>query len=156
MLSAKQVAPGQTGQIEVTVKTEGVSGALSKTVTVFTNDPHLPQVVLTINAVVQPEFELKERSVFFGNVPKGKEVSKELLITIAPDNNVKLTGAESTDGDIAARLEPVPDSNGKKIKLIVTMKPDAKEGYHAGIIVIKTSSTRTPELRIMARGIVTP
>ena len=133
-----------------------MSGGLSKTVTVYTNDPHQPQVVLTVTALVQPEFELNERSVFFGNLPKGKEVSKELLITIASDNKVKLTGAESTDRDIVARLEPVPDSNGKRIKLIVTMKPDAKEGYHTGTIVIKTSSTRAPELRVMVRGIVSP
>lgn len=154
MLSAKQIAPGQTGEIQVTVKTEGLSGPLSKSVTVFTNDLHAPQVLLSLSAIVQPEFELKEHSVFFGVAPKGKEVTKELLITIAAEKDLKLIAAASTDDDITARLEPVPDSNGKKIKLIVTMKPGAKEGFHGGTLVIKTSSTRNPELRLMVRALV--
>ena len=154
MLSAKQIAPGQTGEIQVTLMTEGMSGPLIKSITVYSNDPRAPQVVLTVSAVIQPEFELKERSVFFGSAPKGKEVSKELLITIAADRDLKLTHVESTDEDVAARLEPVPDSNGKKIRLIVTMKPGAREGFHSGTIVIKTSSTRNPELRVRVQGLV--
>ena len=154
MLSAKQIAPGQAGEIQVTIRTEGLSGPVSKSVAVYSNDPHAPQVLLSLSAVVQPEFELREHSVFFGNAPKGKEVSKELLITIAAEKNLRLTGAESSDGDIAVRLEPVPESNGKKIKLIVIMKPGAREGFHSGTIVIKTSSTRNPELRIMVRAVV--
>ncbi len=156
MLSAKQIEAGQTGQIAVTVKTEGVTGALSKSATVFTNDPRQPLVVLTVNAIVEPEFGLTGRSIFFGSIPKGKEVSREVLITIAPENSARLTGAESTDPDFSARLEPVPDSGGKKVKLIVSMKPDAKEGYHAGTVVIKTSSPRIPELKVAVRGIVAP
>ena len=154
MLSAKQIAPGHTGEIQVTVKTEGLSGPLSKSVTVFSNDPRTPVVVIALSATIQPEFELKERSVFFGSAPKGKELSKDLIITIAAEKDLKLTGAESSDADIVARLEPVPDSNGKKIKLVVTMKPEAKEGYHRGTVVVKTSSLRNPELKIMVLAVV--
>jgi len=154
LLSAKRIAPGQTGEIQVTVKTEGLSGPLSKSVAVYSNDPLAAQVVLMVSAVIQPEFELKERSVFFGSAPKGKELSKDLIIIIAAEKDLKLTGAESSDAEIAARLEPVPDSNGKRIKLIVTLRPEAKSGYHSGTVVIKTSSVRNPELKIMVLAVV--
>jgi hypothetical protein len=154
LLSAKQILPGQNGQIEVTVKTEA-SGPISKTVAVLSNDPRQPQIVLGITAVVQPEFELSDRMVFFGNVPRGQEASKEILITIPPDKNIKILNAESTDENFTARLEPVPDSNGKKVRLIVKLKPTAAEGYHPGTVVLKTSSARSPEVKITVRAIVT-
>ncbi len=154
MLSAKQIPPGQVGQIEVSLKTE-VGGPISKTVTVTSNDPRQPQIVLGISAVVQPEFEISERMVFFGSAPKGKESSKELLITIPPDKDIKILSAESSDENFTAQLEPMRDSNGKKYRLIVKLKATAADGYHPGTIVVKTSSRRSPEIRIIVRAIVT-
>ncbi len=154
MLSAKQVAPGETGEIEVSVKTEGVTAAINKTVTVTTNDPQNQQVVLSLTAVVEPEFVLSERTIFFGNVPRGKETTKEILITISADRPVKLVSAEATDANFTARLEPVAEMNGKKSRLIGVMRPDAKDGYHFGWLVVKTSSPLTPELKISVRGTV--
>jgi hypothetical protein len=153
LLSAKQIPPGQSGQIEVSVKTEA-AGAINKTVAVFTNDPRQQQIVLGISAVVQPEVDLSDRLVFFGSVPKGSEAVKELLVTIPPDKNIKVLGAESTDDNFSVRLEPVPDSNGKKFKLVVKLKSTAPEGYHPGMVVLKTSSSRSPEVKITVRAIV--
>ncbi len=154
MLSAKQVEPGKSGEIAVEVKTEGVT-ALSKSVTVSTNDPKQPTVILTITAVVQPEI-ICDKSIYFGSAPKGKEVVKEILITLPQDKPVRLLSATSTDQNVSVRLEPVPNSNGKKMKLVAVQKADAKDGYHFGIILIKTTSQLTPELKISERGMVTP
>lgn len=153
MLSAKQVAPGQTGEIEISIKTEGVT-ALNKTVTVLTNDPRNQQVVLSITAAVEPEFALSERTIFFGNVPRGKEATKELVITVTTDKPLKVLSAESTEPSFAVRLEPMAGTNGKKTKVHAALKPDAKEGYHFGSLVIKTGSPLTPELKIPVRGMV--
>ncbi len=153
MLSAKQVAPGQTGEIEVSVSTEGIA-AVNKTVTVMTNDPRQRQVVLNITAEVEPEFVPSERTINLGNVPKGREESRSIVITIAVDRAVRLLSAESNEASFAARLDPVAGTEGKKVKLICVMKADANEGYHFGILVVKTSSPFTPELKIPVRGMV--
>ncbi len=155
MLSAKQIAPGQTGEIAVTVKTEGLS-VINKTVTVRSNDPKQPQVVLNMTAIVEPEFQLSERSVYFGSVPRGKEVVKDLTVTIPPDKSAKLLSVESTDQYVAAKMEPLAGSDGKKYKVTIVQRADAKDGYHFGMIVIKTTSSLTPELKIPVRGMVTP
>ena len=154
MLSAKQVAPGQTGKIEVNVKTEGQT-SLHKSVIVMTNDPRQPQLTLSLVATVVPEFALSERAIYFGNVPRGKEVVKELLITVPPEKQVKILSAESTDQYVTVRLEPVQGANGKQVKLVAVQKADAKDGYHFGLVVVKTTSTLNPELKIPVRGIVT-
>ena len=155
MLSAKQIAPGQTGEIEISIKTEGQT-ALHKTVSVTSNDPRQPQLQLAITAVVEPEFLLSERSIYFGSVPRGKGAAKELEITLPPGKQVKLLTAESTDAAVTVKLEPVANSGGRKFKLTAVQKADAKDGYHFGMVSIKTTSSLTPQLNIPVRGMVTP
>ena len=153
MLSAKHIAPGRTGEIEVTVHTENQS-VVNKSITVTTNDPKNQEIVLSLTASVEPEFTLSERAIYLGSVPKGKGASKELVITVADGKDAKPMSAETTDENVSVRLEPVAGSNGKRFRLNVTQRPDAKDGYHYGIILVKTSSRLNPELKIPVRGMV--
>lgn len=159
-----KVAPGQSGQIKVEIKTENFASqsrkldetiSVSKTVTVRTNDAGHPQVVLTVNFDVAPEIVASEPAMDFGKNPRGKEVARELTLEIAPDRPVKLLSAVSTDASVSARLEPLEGAGEKKYRLIATLKPTAAEGVHFGNIVIKTTSRLKPQLIINIRGIVT-
>lgn len=154
MLSAKQVQPGATGQIEAVVKTEGAVGRIEKHITVRSNDPRQPELNLAVIAVVEPEFTLSDRTIYFGSVAKGKEVVKEVVISIPPDKSVKVVSAQSSDKNVVVKLEPVSGSNGKTFKVIATQKADADEGYHFGVLNVKTTSTYTPEINIPVRGMV--
>lgn len=159
-----KISPGQTGTIAAEITTEGLTAlsktleetvGISKTITVRSNDPAQPQVVLTLMAVVTPEFVLSEPQIFFGSVQAGKEATKEILLEISPERSIRLLGATSTDGHFAARLEPVPGSDNKKFRIIGVQKPAAGEGMRHGIIVIRTSSQWKPELKIPVQVIVT-
>jgi hypothetical protein len=154
LLSAKQVTPGKTGEIEITVKTDGLT-AINKIVTVSTNDPRQPSVQLTLAGMVEPEFALSERNIYFGSNPKGKQVVKELLITVHPQRDSKIVGASTDDANVTVTLEPVAGSGGKKYRLVAVQKPETKEGYHFGTILLKTTSARSPEVRLSVRGMVT-
>ena len=154
MLSAKQVQSGKSGQIEVSVNTQGLMGALDKSVNITTNDPRQPVVTLNVKAIVEPEISVSEPSIYFGTVPKGKEVTKEIYITLPADKPIRILSAESMDQNVAVKIEPVPGTNGKKAKLKATQKADAKIGYHFGRIVVKTTSSLTPEISIYVRGVI--
>ncbi len=159
-----KISPGQTGTIAAEITTEGLTSwsktleetvGISKTITVRSNDPAQPQVVLTIMAVVVPEFVLSEPQIFFGSVPKGQEATKEIRIKLSTEKPIRLLGATSTDGHFAARLEPIPETDDKEFKIIGMQKPTAGEGTHQGTILIRTSSQWKPELKIPVRGTVT-
>jgi len=148
-LSAKQIQAGQSGQIEVVLDTAGLTGAVDKPVHVLTNDPRRPSVSLSMRADVQPEIILSSPSLYFESVPKGKEeVVKEVLISIPAEKSIKILSAESTEESITVKLEPVPDSDGKKVKLIATQKAGGETGYHMESVIVKTTSYLTPELSI--------
>jgi hypothetical protein len=158
-----KLAPGQTGQIEVKVTTTGLAAGLtnvaeavpvSKAITVKSNDPRQPQVVLTVNSNIYQEIAISEPTIYFGSNPRGQQVTKELLLEITPDKPIKLLGAISTDENVTVKLEPVAGSNAKKFKVIAVQKPTAVEGYHLGEIRISTSSPLKPEIKIPVRGLV--
>ncbi len=159
-----KVPPGQSGQIKVEIKTEGFAAqsrtldetlAMTKTVIVRTNDAKQAQVVLSVNFSVAPEIVVSEPSIYFGSNPRGREVTKELTVEIAPDRAIKLLSAVSTDASVTVRMEPVAGSGDSKFRLIMLQKPTAPEGAHVGNIVIKTTSKFKPQLIITVRGIVT-
>lgn len=154
MLSAKRIEPGQSGRIEASVKTEGVQGKLAKTVTVTSNDPRQPQIILNITALVEPEFQLSDRSLYFGVVSKGTEVVKELTVTVPEGRKVKVVGVESTDQYVSVQLQPAPGTGDRTYKILARQTPDAKEGYHFGNLLIKTTSSLTPELKVPMRGMI--
>jgi len=155
LLSKNKIGPGNSGEIEVVIATKDLPPSeLSKTVSVMSTDRKQPNVVLTLTAVVEPEFVISEPSIYFGNVPRGHEVTKEILITIPPNKSHKLLEASSTDADVTVKMEPVAGSNGKQFKVIVVQKAGAAEGFHNGTLVVKTTSAVRPELKISVRSLV--
>jgi uncharacterized protein (DUF58 family) len=50
----REIAPGKSGSVHATVETKNLSGAITKTITVVSNDPERPQVALTLKADVRP------------------------------------------------------------------------------------------------------
>jgi len=164
LLTAKTLAPGQSGQLDVKVVTSDVTAAsrslsqavsLLKTVTVTTNDRKQPSVIVVVKAVIVPEIAVSESRIFFGSHPQGEEIVKEVVVEITPEKPIKLIGATSTEDSVTARLEPIPDSGDKKIKVIATLKPTASEGLHQGFVLVNTSSPLKPQLKIPIRGTVT-
>jgi len=164
LLTAKTIAPGQSGRLDVKIATADVTASsrllsqtvsIIKTVTVTTNDRKQPSVILVLKAVIAPEIVLSERSIDFGIHRRGQEISSEVLVEITPDKPISLSGATSTDDSVMARLETVPDSGEKKIKVIATLKVTAREGQHQGFVLVNTSSALKPQLKIPIRGTVT-
>jgi hypothetical protein len=137
--------------LEISIDTGSMSGAIEKLVNVKTNDPENPAVSLSIKAVIEPEIGISEETIFFGRTPQGKQIEKEIEISIAPGKQLKILSARSEDPQVAVRLEPALP----KYKLIVVQKADAKPGYHFGKIVIKTDSRYRPEIAIYESGEVT-
>jgi hypothetical protein len=151
LLSAKQIAPGKNGRLEIVIETGSMAGAIEKLVNVKTNDPENPVVGLSIKAVIELEINISEPTIFFGRAPQGKQITKEIEISFAPGKSLKILSARSEDAKVAVRIEPALP----KYKLVAVQKADAKPGYHFGKIIIKTNSRYNPEIAIYESGEVT-
>ena len=92
----KTIAPGQTGKIHAEVDTATFNGPISKSVTVFTNDPDAAQLDLTVRAKVEPFIQAKPGYARYITV-QGEEKTGTIAQTIwAPDGtSFDVTGVES-------------------------------------------------------------
>ncbi len=152
MLSAKRTPAGKSGRIEVKIDTRSLSGTVEKLVSVSTNDPGHTVIMLSVKADVQPEIALSDSMIYFGIAPAGKEIRREILITLPAGKAIKVLSVSSTDQSVTVKLEPVPGSDGKKLRLIAIRKADARPGDHYGTIVLKTNSPLTPDIFVYASG----
>jgi hypothetical protein len=150
LLSAKEIAPGKSGQIEVKVDTKYMEGAIEKFVYVNTNDRRNPDITLSLKAVVEPEIVLSDSIIFFDAAPSGKPTTKEILLSIAPGKSVQILGVRSDDPALTATLNPAPGSGATKYRLIAVRKAAVNPTYHAENIIIKTTSRYLPEITIPA------
>ncbi len=79
--SAKEIAPGEFGQIEVIFKTAGYVGASrQRPFPSYSNDPLNPTTELNLTGKVKLEIEINPSSVLFGDIPKHTQVTKQFEI----------------------------------------------------------------------------
>ena len=147
-LSDKQIQPGQSSRIEISIDTTFLIGAVEESTHIITNDPRRRSVSFSIKAEVQPEISLSSPSIYFGDVPEGEQVAREVILTVMAEKTIEILSAESSEKSVVVKLEPLPGSGGKKVKLTATHKGDGEIGYRSGSITVKTTSTITPELLI--------
>jgi len=155
LLSAKKVAAGKSGRIEMKVDTASLSGIVEKSVFVTTNDPQNEIVKLTIKAEIEPEVILSDAAIFFGDSPRGKELRRELLMTVPRAKSIKIHSVRSTDPAVSVRIEGVDGSDGKNMRLIAVRKANAPIGPHFGKIIVRTLGGRVREIVIYESGNVT-
>jgi len=147
-LSDTQIPVGQSSRIEMSVDTTLLTGAIEESVHIITNDPRRRSVLFSIKADVQPEIRVSSPSIYFGDVSEGEQITQEVMLTVMTEKSIEILSAESSEEDVAVKLEPIPGSGGNKVKLIATHKGEGRTGYRSGSITVKTTSTITPELFI--------
>jgi hypothetical protein len=159
----KTIAPGQTGKIHAEVDTATFNGPISKSVTVFTNDPDAAQLDLTVRAKVEPFIQAKPGYARYITV-QGEEKTGTIAQTIwAPDGtSFDVTGVESpypflkTSFREAKPEERVPDVQGKQWRIDMTLSSDAAVGALADHVRIATTHPKQKLVTIPVSGFVRP
>jgi hypothetical protein len=145
-----QIPPGQVGHVDVTLDTTRVEGAVSRQVIIATNDPHLPEVALTVDATVVPEFVLSARYLDLGRLPANSRQRRELRIQAR--SSARVLTISCSDPQVVLEVQPsLPSAD---VRIQVTQRGGASLGPHLGNVIVATSSLRMPELRIPLRGSV--
>ena len=106
------LAPGEGGDIKTTFNSKGYSGEVKKVITVYSNDPDMPQATANLLVKVNQEISLSQQSIFFSGLLKDQKDSKSLDLTAASAAPLKITKAESDNAALRAwaRDRTVPAS----------------------------------------------
>ena len=131
-LPKKVFNPGEASQIEVSFKPKG-SGRQAKRITIFSNDPDQPIVVLTIEADVTQFLPTEPNLVRFEGIMTGEAAQEELtLIPLDPDATIDRVYVSG----LAARYFSagiVPTAEGKRgssRRININLLPETPWGSH--------------------------
>jgi hypothetical protein len=157
-LAKKTYAPGESGSIKVEFNPHNRRGPQHTTVTVTTDDPQHPTVILEIKSEVKPVVSFEPQMIAIGVTPRGtpKTFSTKIVSRVM---DLKFLSATPNLGMLEAKLgEPKQvEVNGEKmieVPLDVTVKGDAAVGPVVGNVSVRTSDPNRI-LNLMVSGEVT-
>jgi hypothetical protein len=144
----RELAPGGEGLIHFTLDTAALRGPFKGQITVFLNDPDLPEADLNFEGVVIPPVEVSPLPAFFVSGPRGKETSASLEIINHEPQPLRIVKIEHPTESFTTVLETLQP--GQRYKLTLTLKPHGPSGRKTEPITVATSSDAQPTLEIAA------
>ena len=145
------VAPGETSAITASLDTRFEHGPTTRTITVATNDPKAPSIVLTLKGDIRQPVEANPADVDFGAVKHGTEISRQVTISpLVADRNFKVISVSNANRNIQAGLAPRTDGKPGAILTVTLLKTMPAGGFDD---MVKIATSRTP-VEVTVFGVV--
>ena len=144
------VLPGMSEGVIVILKGVPDTGAISKNIKIYSNDPDTPVYTLKLLGEIVEDITINTRQISFGFIPKGKKVKMELGVKPRPGFKLEIKDVISSSPDISIKYKK--DEKENKYVVGVTLKDTATVGVLTGNIQILTNSERQSRVIIPVSG----
>lgn len=143
--------PGGTGVIAVRVRTDAVAGPVTRSFTVFSNDPAAPAQRLEVAATVTPLVLVEPRQLYLGEVARGARPAKSVRLSFPRDAAARAVAAESRGAIVA----PVWVGAEAAVRSLgVAIAADAPAGPFSETVTVRTTHPQRPHVEIVVAGVV--
>jgi len=165
------IPPGQTRPMYIQIDPFKINGwDATKTLTIWSNDPAQPNVMIEVTSHIEPEFELSETKYEFGRVERGAPHKATIFLRQITDEPFNVNGARATGNAVMPALpgltaasggEMIPTFDLRVIKraqeqwaspdkgewiIEITLSPSLPEGAFNGYYEIDTTAKRLERL----------
>lgn len=139
--------------IALRISTKRYQGKISKTATVYTNDPNHPTITIAIKAFVKVPIFLSPRYVYMRGIV-GRTIEKVIQIRAEKNEPLKLEPTFfDLDEKVAYHIDEV--ESGRLFKITFSNIP-GPPGSFKGSLKLKTNYREKPEIIIPIRGSFRP
>ena len=146
----REIPPGGEGKVTLQMNLAGYRGKVTKSATVFSNDPSQGRARITLTGQVQPLIEVQPTSLLFRGLPEEMRSSTVALTGVSEPFKV-LKVRSTVDDDISYDLETLEE--GKRYAVKVSNKR-LEAGQYRGLLKIETDHPRKPQVVVRVRGYV--
>ncbi len=157
----RNIAPGKTGKVPVALKTDGMRGPVTKSITVFSNDPAKPQLLLHIKGTIKSAIDMQPLTGFsWSQINPQSPDSITVTLTNNTDQpwNLALKPAEpaqqTPQSAFDVKIKEI--EKGRKAEVTASLKKPLKEGSTIAQFTFTTGLTRQPEYKINANYYLPP
>ncbi len=154
LLSSTIVGVGEIGEIKTTFDSTRFKGPVVKTIYLYTNDPLQNVTQLYIRGTVQQEIEQEPGKVDLRALAPGATKEARVTLTNRGGHELKLTGIQVTAQELKAELSSPTLAPGESAEVIIRATPKDGQARLSGYVIISTSSSNMPELRIPVYGAI--
>jgi len=148
LLSSKQIAPGDMGEIKTTFDSSNFRNAIHKTITMETNDPAAATVKFQIKGQVKEELTMDPARVSFGKLLPGARVEAMVSIKNSSKTIIVLDQPKATNPSIQASMDHVTLKPGDQAEMKITAQVPDDAKRLSGYIMIDTDYSKVPKLRL--------
>ncbi len=154
LLSADRLAPGEWGELKTTFNSKGFQGQVNKTVSVYSNDPQQPIARFRLRAEVRKELSVRPMRLRFTAGRSKAPFSASIKLQNDGSTPLFLSDIKTTSGELQAEISATHLDPGQTAELAVRLDPKAEKSRFAGYITLRTSSPRTPLVRIPVTAVL--
>jgi hypothetical protein len=147
----QSLMPGQTGDIRITFDPKGRVGLQQKQVTITTDAPECPSILLNLQSTVAPAVILEPQNVFFGEIPVGTKPGPQTFTVTGRSEGFEVTGISTTNNlfkvDLVGR--DVVELDGRpanRFRYSITVSEDLRMGFHMGFLTLNTNDSERPRI----------
>jgi hypothetical protein len=144
--------PGGTSEIKATFRSGNYRNKISKTITVFSDDPRQPQARLTISGTIKVPVDLQPSFVVVSRGRPDSVETREIKIVPFDPKGFRVLSIEGAPPWVHyTKPKPSPEEPGVWL-MTVTVGPDLPLGQQAKTLLVKTNAKRKPvaQLRVYA------
>ncbi len=139
------VAPGSETRIAATLSLRGRQGENAKTITVMSNDPVTPNLVLTMKGVVTAPIMYEPRVLNFGKVIDDN-INPQTVVLRAPKEDFEITSVTSSLDFVKAEYKELEPKRAYEISAHIDKLPTA--GQQTGMLTIETTHPTRPRVMV--------
>ncbi|MES2764592.1 MAG: DUF1573 domain-containing protein [Bacteroidota bacterium] len=151
-IAKKELAPGETTTLDISLNIGTNTGGLTKTVTIMSNDPAASTKMILLKAEIVRAIQFSPSQYFaFNDMKIGRESVSTVKIKNTTAQDIILTDIEATNGLKHNLKSKTTLKANSEIEMTVKIKATAK-GYFNGVVKMKTTSPDFPTLEVPAYG----
>ena len=148
LLSARRIAPGDIGELQATFDSTRFRGAVSKVISLDSNDPLHPQISFSLFGKVKVEFVLNPERVSWGKVKINELLEAQVLISNLSPKTINLQPPKPTNPAVTAELSALQILPGEQVELRLSAKLPENMPRLGGYVIIATDFASHPQLRV--------
>jgi len=148
LISAKTLAPGEGGEVQATFDSTRFRGAVTKTISLYSNDPRQPVMKLYVKGKVQEVLSVVPAQLNLGQVSSGKTTVVQVTLQNHGDAPLNLDKVQTSSPFLVAKLPAGTLAAGKSTVIDIQLTPNSDQTRFSGYVIIPAQGALKSDLRI--------
>jgi len=154
LVSAKTLAPGEKGEVQATFDSTHFRGAVTKTISLYSNAQAQPVVQFHIKGKVQETLSVTPARLNLGQVVAGETAVAQLTLQNQGDVALRLDKVQTSSPDLTTRLSAGTLAPGKSMLFNIELVTKSGQNRFSGYAVIPAQGSLKTDLRIPVQAVI--